>query len=86
MATDKLKCGGVTAGLNSSFYLAAIFFFLATRYGMQDLSSPTRDQTHALSSESTVLTTGPPGKSLVVINLNGNAPGSWPRHWQCRTS
>ena len=27
MATDKLKCGGVTAGLNSSFYLAAIFFF-----------------------------------------------------------
>ena len=52
MATDKLKCSRVTADLNSSFYLAA-FFFKATQHGMQDLSSPTRDQTHALSSEST---------------------------------
>ena len=53
MATDKLKCSRVTADLNSSFYLAAFFFFKATQHGMQDLSSPTRDQTHALSSEST---------------------------------
>ena len=53
VATDKLKCSRVTADLNSSFYLAAFFFFKATQHGMQDLSSPTRDQTHALSSEST---------------------------------
>ena len=54
MAMDKLMRGGVTEDLNSSFYLVAnFFFFLATQHGMQDFSSPTRDQTHALSSEST---------------------------------
>ena len=40
------------------------FFFLATPWGLQDLSSPTRDWTRALGSESTgALTTGPPGNS-----------------------
>ena len=29
------------------------FFLLATPLGLEDLSSPTRDQTRALSSEST---------------------------------
>ena len=29
-----------------------LLFFLATLHGLQDPSSPTRDQTHALSSES----------------------------------
>ena len=38
--------------------------FLATMCSLQDLSSPTRDLTAIVSSESAVLTTGPLGNSL----------------------
>ena len=38
-------------------------YFYAT-YGMWDLSSQTRDQTHALQWKHWTLTTGPPGNSL----------------------
>ena len=40
------------------------FFFWSEPQSMQDPSSPTRDWTHASYSESAVLTTGSPGKSL----------------------
>ena len=36
-------------------------------HSMWDLSSPTRDQTHAPCSGSAVLTTKPPGKSLDLL-------------------
>ena len=39
------------------------FFLSCHTTWLADLSSPTRDQTHGLSSKSTVLTTGPPGNS-----------------------
>ena len=39
-------------------------YFGATLSSMHDLSTPTRDQTCTSCSASTVLTTGPPGKSL----------------------
>ena len=39
------------------------FLFLAMSHHMQDLSSPTKDQTHAASSGSAVLTTGLPRRS-----------------------
>ena len=42
------------------------FFFLAAPHGMWDLSSQTRDRTRAPCSGSTVLTTGPPGKSPML--------------------
>ena len=47
-----------------------IYFFLslAMQHGMQDLSSPTRDRTHALCNEKVgALTTGPPGKSVNLL-------------------
>ena len=48
----------------------AFFFFLATPLGLWDLSSPTRDQTWILCSESMEsLNTGPPGNSMPVSFL-----------------
>ena len=51
-----------------SCYLSLFFFCLsATLHGLWVLSSPTRDRTHALSSEGNgVLTTGPPGSSCCI--------------------
>ena len=46
-----------------------LFFFLAALRGLQDLSFLTRDGTQALSSESRVLTTEPPGNSLFFVCL-----------------
>ena len=45
------------------------FFFslLATRRGMWDFSSPNRDPTWAPALKGGVLTTGPPGKSLMEM-------------------
>ena len=43
-----------------------IYLFLITPLGLWDLSSPTRDWTCALSCESRVLTTGPPGVSPIL--------------------
>lgn len=40
-----------------------LFFFLATPRGMQDLNSPTRDQTVSPALEAQILVTGSPGKS-----------------------
>ena len=40
-----------------------IFFFFATLWSMQDLSSLTQDPTCPAYNESAILTTGPPGKS-----------------------
>ena len=43
------------------------FFFLATPHGMQDLSSPTRDQNCApLQWKQRAITTEPPGKSVSI--------------------
>ena len=42
------------------------FFFLVMPLHMQDFSSMTRDQTRGPALEDRVLTTGPPGKSLMV--------------------
>ena len=44
------------------------FFFFATPGGIQDINSPTRDQTCMPCSGSRVLTTEPPGKPLNIIN------------------
>ena len=41
---------------------------LATSHGIWDLSSPTRDQTHAPYVGPPVLTTGLPGKSQLLIS------------------
>ena len=40
-----------------------IFFFFATLHTMWDLSSPTKDQIHAVCSGNRVLTTEMPGNS-----------------------
>ena len=48
-----------------SFFVCCLFLVMLC--SMQDLSSLTRNQTHALYSGSTVLTTGPPGKSLTSL-------------------
>ena len=46
-----------------------IYLFLATLRGMRDLSSPTRDRTCCpLHWKHGVLTTGPPGKSLLATS------------------
>ena len=39
--------------------MVILLFFLAMPHSMQDLSSPTRDQTHAPCSGNRILTTGP---------------------------
>ena len=44
-----------------------LFFFFFQLGGMWDLSSPSRDQTHASCIGSAVLTSGPPGKSQCVV-------------------
>ena len=49
----------------------ATFFFLAVLLSLQDLSSPIRDRTRALCSRSSVLITGPPGKSLAFLSRAG---------------
>ena len=46
--------------LNLSFLMLC---FLTLMYGMQNLSSPTKDRTHTAYVGSVSLTTGPPGKS-----------------------
>ena len=53
------------------FFEELLIYFLAVLRGLQDLSSLTRDWTQALGSESveSVLTTGPPGKSLDRFNI-----------------
>ena len=48
---------------------------------MWDLSSPTRVRIRALCSGSTVLTTGPPGKSLVPILQMRKLSPSMPETW-----
>ena len=45
------------------FFFVFLFFFFATLSGMQDLSSPTKDQMWAACSGNRVLTTGLPGNS-----------------------
>jgi len=51
-------------------YIFIHLFILAAPLSMQDLSSPTRDQTHALCSGSVaVLTTGSPGTSQVNLKF-----------------
>ena len=39
--------------IHRAIFLVLIFLFGHTRHGMWDLSSPTRDQTHALGSGNT---------------------------------
>ena len=53
--------------LSSICYLWLFFFFLATLYDLQDLSSPTRGWTHSLKCG--VLTTGMPGNSLLFVGF-----------------
>lgn len=57
-----LRVGGKTT--RPLIYIYFFFLFLPTPQSMQDLTSPTRHQTHALCRGCTVLTTGLPGKSL----------------------
>ena len=52
--------------LDSFFSLS---FFWAAPHGLQDLSSPTRVWTQALSSESRVPTVGLPGNSLSLLGV-----------------
>ena len=57
-----------TCNQQAEILMLLLFFFLAVPRGSWNLSSPTRDGTQALGSESTescrVLTTGLPGNSL----------------------
>ena len=43
------------------------YFFFCCTFGMWDLSSPTRDGTQLPALEGRVLTTGPPGKSAIIL-------------------
>ena len=49
------------------YFLIDFFFNLATSHSMQDLSSPTRNQTYPLYGEHRIFTTEPPGKSLPLL-------------------
>ena len=61
----------------------SFLFFLAAPRGMWDLNSPTRGQTRAPCSGSTVLTAGLPGKSRRLLSLWNfvvvlcSPPGPW---------
>ena len=44
-----------------------LFFFFCCTFGMWDLSSPTRDGNQPPALEGRVLTTGPPGKSAIIL-------------------
>ena len=52
-----------------AYFSFSSFIFLAASRGMWDLSSLPRDQTCTSCTGSTVLTTGPPGKSPAFISL-----------------
>ena len=74
---DRLKsplhsCCGVRFSPEAVFCFGLfVCLFLPNLPGMQDFRSLTRDQTHTLCSGSTVLTTGPLGKSsLAVLNTS----------------
>ena len=47
----------------------SFFFFLAMLHSLWDLSSLTRDRTGVLDSGNRILTTGPPGNTLVVASV-----------------
>ena len=52
----------------SLYWWLELIFFLTVPWSMQDLSCPTRNRTPVICSGNTrVFTTGPPGKSLVLI-------------------
>ena len=53
------------------YHCSNFFFFLAMPLSLWDLSSPTRDWTQVLSSESRVLTTEPPRNFLQYYFLTG---------------
>ena len=54
-------------------FFLLLLLLLAVPGGLQDLSSPIRDQTPGYSSESMeVLTTEPPGNSLVFLLLKAD--------------
>ena len=54
-------------GMVRNKFLKIFLFFLAIPRGMWDLGSQTRNRTCSLCTGSTVLTTGPPGKSFLKI-------------------
>ena len=57
--------------------------FLAVPHSMWDLSSPTRDHTHALNWKLGVLTNGLPGKSLeneLKVPGGRDSQGVWDGH------
>ena len=58
--------------ISLAIQLFLFIYFLAVPRGMQNLSSPTGDQTHTPcgGSKHAVLTLGPPGKSLKIILIN----------------
>ena len=49
--------------------LGCFFFFFGQSWGLQDLSSPTNDWLQPLQWKPKILTTWPPGNSLVVFFL-----------------
>ena len=55
-------------------FLKFLFYFFATPHSITDLSSPTRDQTHALFSKNRILTTGPTGNSHSNFKNNTFSP------------
>ena len=63
------KNGGREPVIFKSFFLFSFssYLFFGLIHSMQDLSSLTRNQTCVPCSGSTVLTTGPPGKSLAFL-------------------
>ena len=63
-----------TYWIKSGQYCFSFFFFLATPSGLQDLSSPTRDQTWAQKWKDQVLTTRAPENSQYYFFRNISNP------------
>ena len=71
--------------LFSFFFFLVCFFILATPCSMQVLSSPTEMKSiwtlYSVQGKVSILTTGPPEKSLVQINLSSHvSPANTPYH------
>ena len=60
-------CEGSNFYKSSPVLVVVCLIFLAALHSMQDLSSPTRDQTRVPCSGSTVLTIGLPGNSPIFL-------------------
>ena len=83
-ASGRLTCISWQLCKSSVILMVSFFFkkyvqislFLAAPHSMQDLSFPSRDRTCVPCSRSTVLTTGPPGKSSILMFFKARS-GIW---------